>query len=316
VRALAAVAVVLAGAAGGPARADDAAAKALFDQGKTLFAEGKFGEACAKLEASFKLASLSSTRGLLGACYEKIGKLASAWAAYRDSAAIADRQGNAERAQAARDKATELEPRLAKLTVEVANTPGLKVTIDGTERPAESFGTELPIDAGVHTVEAIAVDHKPWHGTVDIQDGEKQKLAIPALAEDLTRKHLIEERVREEESIAHRRKLLAYGLFGGGAVSLGVTLTLGLLARSQWHDAQGLGCDDKGVCPTQPGVDAVDGAAGKADIATYVGIAGLALAGAGAFIYFTTPTPHTEAELQLAPAAGAGTVGMTLQGRF
>ena len=100
-----------------PAYADDAAAKALFDQGKTLFAEGKYGEACAKLEASFKLSALSSTRGLLGVCYEKVGKLASAWAAYRDSAAIADRQGHAERAQAARDKAAELEPKLAKLAI-------------------------------------------------------------------------------------------------------------------------------------------------------------------------------------------------------
>src|SRR6188474_1578744 len=83
------------------AHADEPAAKALFDQGKTLFAEGKYGEACAKLEASFKLAALSSTRGLLGACYEKVGRLASAWAAYRDSAAIADRTGNGERAAAA-----------------------------------------------------------------------------------------------------------------------------------------------------------------------------------------------------------------------
>jgi tetratricopeptide (TPR) repeat protein len=108
-----------------PAHADvdagaDARAKVLFDEGKTLFAEGKYGAACEKLDASFKLSRLSSTRGLLAACFETIGKLASAWVAYRDSAAIAEKQGNAERAQAAREKAAELEPKLAWLTLETA----------------------------------------------------------------------------------------------------------------------------------------------------------------------------------------------------
>src|SRR3954470_2586769 len=104
----------------GEARADDAAAKALFDQGKTLFAEGKYGEACQKLEASYAMNKLSGTGGLLGACFEKLGRVASAWAAYRASAAIAERQGNSERAAAARASAAELEPKLAWLTIDAS----------------------------------------------------------------------------------------------------------------------------------------------------------------------------------------------------
>jgi len=302
-----------------PARADDAAAKALFDQGKTLFAEGKYGEACDKLEASFKLAALSSTRGLLGACYEKVGKLASAWAAYRDSAAIADRQGNAERAQAARDKATELEPKLARITIDAsaaATTPGLKVLVDGVEQPAAALGSELPIDAGPHVLEATAVDHTPWKTTIDIQDGERQKVAVQAPTPDPTRRLLIEQRVADEQRIAHRRKVIAYGLVGGGAVSLGVSLTLGILARGQWSDAKDAGCTSDGICPTPAGTDLVDRAATKADIATYVGGAGLLLVGAGVVVYLTSPKPHTEAELRLVPSGGPGTAGVTLLGRF
>lgn len=315
-RALVAIVMLLVGF--GVARADDAAAKALFDQGKTLFAEGKYGEACGKLEASFKLSPASSTRGLLGACYEKIGKLASAWAAYRDSAAIADRQGNAERAQAAREKAVELEPKLAKVTIATgaAKTPGIKISIDGVEQPAAALNTELPIDAGLHVLAASATDYKPWKTTIDIQDGERQNHVVPALVADPTRRLLIAERVEEEQRVARRRKQIAYGLLGGGGLAVGVAATLGVLARSQWHDAKAAGCSEDGGCPTTAGTQDVDGAALKADIATYVGGAGLLLVGAGVFVYLTTPTPRTEAELLLAPSVTQGAAGVVLQGRF
>ena len=69
----------------------DARAKVLFDEGKTLFAEGKYGAACEKLDASFKWSRRSSTRSLHAASCEKIGTLASAWVAYRDAAAIAEK---------------------------------------------------------------------------------------------------------------------------------------------------------------------------------------------------------------------------------
>ena len=316
VRALFALVVILAAA---PAHADDAAAKALFDQGKTLFAEGKYGEACAKLEASFKLSALSSTRGLLGACYEKIGKLASAWAAYRDSAAIADRQGHAERAQAAREKAAELEPKLARVTIDataVTKTPGIKITIDGAEQPMAAMGSELPIDAGPHVLKAFAEDYKPWQTTIDIQDGERQKIAIAALVGDPTRRQMIEQRVAEERAIARRRKLIAYGLLGGGGISLGVAITLGTLARSQWQDAKAAGCDSDGNCTTEAGKQAVNGAAFKADVATYVGAAGILLVGAGVFVYVTSPKPRSEAELRLVPTASPSSAGVVLEGSF
>jgi tetratricopeptide (TPR) repeat protein len=301
------------------AHAEEPAAKALFDQGKTLFAEGKYGEACAKLEASFKLAALSSTRGMLGACYEKIGRLASAWVAYRDSAAIAERQGNAERAGAAREKAAELEPRLARLTIDTAavrTVAGIKIAIDGTEQPAAALGSELPIDAGPHVIEATAEDYKPWKSTIDIQDGERQKVVIEPLVADPTRRILIEQRVEDERRVARRRQYMAYGLIGGGGLGVGVGVTLALLARSQWHRAQDAGCTESGICPTTAGARDVDGAALKADVATYVGGVGLLLIGAGVFVYLTSPTPRTEAELKLAPSITPTAASVTLEGRF
>lgn len=302
------------------ARADDATAKALFDQGKTLFAEGKYGEACVKLEASFKMKELSGTGGLLGACYEKIGRLASAWSAYRDSAVMAEKQGNAERAAASREKAAELLPKLAHVAIDataIAKIPKVKLTIDGTEQVLSALGDPIPVDAGQHLVEATAIDYKPSKQTIDIQDGENQKLAIPVLVEDPTRRLALEKRVAEEHRIARRRKLMTYGFVGAGGASLVAATTLGLLAKRQWSRARDLGCTDSGTCPMgSGGVDEVNGAATKADVATYVGAAGLLLVGAGVFVRLTSPKPHTERELRLLPTASGTAAGVVVEGRF
>ena len=305
--------------AGTPARADDAAAKALFDEGKTLFAEGQFGKACAKLEASWKQAQLSGTRGLLGLCYEKLGRFASAWAAYRDSADIAARQGNADRAATARAAAAELLPKLAYVTIDasaLAGVPKVKVTIDGTEFELKGLGSPIPVDSGQHLVEATANDYTPWKHTIDIQDTEKQQLAIPKLVEDPTRRLLLEARLRDEQQIAHRRKRIALALTAGGGGALVVATTLGVLAYRQWGSAKDAGCSGSGACPTSAGKADVNGAALKADLATYIGAGGLALVGAGVFVYLTSPKPREKRELELTPSIGPGAAGLVLGGRF
>jgi hypothetical protein len=49
---------------------DKAAADALFKAGRTLVKQGKFSEACPKLEASHKLDPATGTLLALGDCYE------------------------------------------------------------------------------------------------------------------------------------------------------------------------------------------------------------------------------------------------------
>jgi hypothetical protein len=299
--------------------ADDATAKALFDQGKTLFAEGKYGEACPKLEASFKLNALSGTRGLLGACYEKIGRLASAWAAFRDAATLAARQGNAERAQASREKAAELEPKLAHLTIDasaVAKVSGIEILIDGTVQPAGALGSSIPVDAGQHLILARAADHKSWQTTIDIEDGEKQRTTVPKLVEDHSARLAEEARVGAVRSTIRRRKLLAYGLGAAGGVSLGVAVTLGLMARGDWADARAIGCLDSGACPSSEGRELGQSAASKANFATGFGIGGLVLVGAGVAIYLTAPSARAYEAPRIAPAISPTGAGVTIGGRF
>jgi hypothetical protein len=111
----------------GAARAGDkAAAEAAFQQGKDLMKAGKYAEACTAFEKSQANDPELGTEYNLATCYEKAGKLASAWAAFRE---LAQRDSNAARKADSDKHANALQPRLIKLLISVrAPVAGLKVT--------------------------------------------------------------------------------------------------------------------------------------------------------------------------------------------
>src|SRR4051812_10257047 len=65
------------------------ASVALFDEARRLMADGKFAEACPKLEESQRMDPGIGILFNLGDCYEHLGRTASAWISFRDVASIA-----------------------------------------------------------------------------------------------------------------------------------------------------------------------------------------------------------------------------------
>src|SRR5580765_4001995 len=94
-----------------------AIAEQLFNQARELAKVNKWAEACSKFEASLKYDPVLGTRLNLAACYEHIGKLASAWSLYRQAVDLASQAGDAKRRDYARRQAASLEPKLPRLVI-------------------------------------------------------------------------------------------------------------------------------------------------------------------------------------------------------
>jgi hypothetical protein len=181
-----AVAVIAAclGSGARVAHAQSAEAEALFRDGRNLIKAGKLAPGCDKLAASERLESSVGTLLNLGDCREKLGKLASAWAAFRKAEAMARRAGGDDKRQAeAGRRAAHLEPRLSNLVIEVGRrVDGLVVRRDGELVSDAEWNTALPVDPGSYTIAAEAPGYAPWRTTVAVGPGaRRQVVAVPDL---------------------------------------------------------------------------------------------------------------------------------------
>lgn len=163
---------------------DPAAAQALFDQGRALMKAQNYTEACPKLAESQRLDPGIGTQFHLADCYERQGKIASAWANFLDVASLAAAANQPEREKAARGRAAKLEPRLPRLTIVVppeTRTPGLAITRDGSSVGESQWGTPVPVDPGDHQLSASAPGRKTYSDTVSLKEGLSRTLKIPML---------------------------------------------------------------------------------------------------------------------------------------
>jgi hypothetical protein len=259
---------------------DAAIANTLFEDGRKLMHEKNFAEACPRLERSYKLDPAAGTLLNMAVCHEAIGRTASAWNEFKDSLALARRENRPERVKFAQSHLDGLKDRVCSLTVrQVGQDPGLEWKIDGVKMGTESLGLALPIDPGVHTIDAIAPGKKAWKTTVEIRrDGETKSLEIPTLAAmpvEAPPPPLPPPRPIEKSRGVSPWAFVAGGfaVAGFGAMALG-----GIESLSNWNTRTadcGIG-GDPNAC-SQPGIDADKAArtwAIVADIGLGVGAAG------------------------------------------
>lgn len=325
--------ILAAALAAAPAHAqsgtDKAAAEALFVAGRDLMNAGKFGEACSKLEASQRLDAGLGTLLYLADCYEKAGRLASAWATFREAESIAMGRSDQPRAEIARQRAAALEPRLPKLWIKVAdgNAADTQVTRNGTAVPRESWGLALPVDAGDQTVQVSAPGKKPWSTTVRVE-GEATNVAVdvplleaaPAAPEAPPGPPpgAPPPRQVEESSTGSTQKTIGLVVGGVGVVGVGLGTFFGLRAKSKKDSSLDHCPNDPNLCDAK-GVDLRDQALGSAKLATAFMIGGGVLLAGGVVLFLTAPSgsPRTGTNgLQLAAGAMPGAAHVTLKGAF
>jgi hypothetical protein len=165
------------------ARADPAAAEALFREGRALLQSGELGPACEKLEASNALDASAGTLLNLAACRLKQGRTATAWAHFLSAERLAESQSRAEQASEAKRRALELEPQLSTLTLLApAAPPGLEVRRSGQLVQLASLGSAVPVDPGHLVIEASAPGFVATRLELTIgASGDRRVLEIPQL---------------------------------------------------------------------------------------------------------------------------------------
>ena len=181
-RAAAALCVAAAGISVPRASAQSASAEKLFREGRTLIKSGKLADGCEKIAASDRLEPSIGALLNLGDCREKLGQLATAWAAFRRAEAMAHRAGNDKKREAeAQRRADKLESQLPSLEIDVPRpVDGLSVRRDDELVDAATFGTPLPIDPGTHTIIATAPGRQSWRKVLWIES-RRMQISVPVL---------------------------------------------------------------------------------------------------------------------------------------
>jgi hypothetical protein len=316
-----------------PAQAQDApaqaAGRALFNEGVALFNKGEFEAACPKFEASLKQFPGIGTRGKLAECYEKVGRYASAYQAYREVAQLATRTGDPAREQVASERAKGLEPKLSYVTVVLPpanDVTGIVIKRNGREVERAKLGAAEPVDSGAVAIDVTAPGRKPYSGHINVMQGLSVKFEIPALAPEASvvapapaPAPTPASPPPQEGAAVHGdppswQKPVGLVLIGAGVVGLGVGSILGLSAKSKYDGAfEGGGCDSATKACDAQGQSAVDSAHSTATVSTVVFAAGAVLGVAGVVVLLTAPSGKPRA-IHIAPTTYAGGAGLSVGG--
>lgn len=262
----------------------EALAAELFTTGRDLMAQGKFAEACPKLEESARLDARVGTLGKLAECEERTGQLVRARTHWQQALNLArverdDRLGLAEQQFRRVDRI------VPKVHVALAGKPpaGLKLRIDDLDLGAKSMAVPVPLDPGRHVVTVSAPGKKSWTATLHLQpDGKVTSLSVPALAAATVAKPTGPAGPRQDTTTPQPPQpgfsLRTAGFVAGGlsVVGLAIGAYYGVAARSKLDLSNALGCNGN-VC-SQTGADARNDARAAGDLSTAFFLAGGALA--------------------------------------
>ena len=272
-------------------------------------AKKRFSEACPKFEASQQLDPGLGTLLNLADCYEKQGKLASAWAEYREALPLARASGSKLRQDLATERAAALESRLSTMTIRIMgggqDSTALEVRRDGVPVQPAELGSAIPVDPGEHTVEASAPGKQKWSSRYQVSaDATKLAVEVPTLASEASPEATPKPAAPasgERGATAHTasarsgstQRTVAVVVGAAGVVGLGLGTVFGLQAKSTWADA-------KSHCPSYPygcdteGVDLHASSNSKAAVSTVAFIAGGAALAVGAVLWFTAGSARQE----------------------
>lgn len=310
-----------------PTAAEKALAEAVFQDGKKAMEDGRIPEACLKFAESQRLDASLGTLLNLAVCHEKEGRTASAWAEFKEAAAMASAAGKQDRADFAGKRVTELEAKLSFVVLEVPQAmTGIALTLNGKELNAAAMPSSgVPVDPGEVTFAATAPGKKPWSERVVIEAGPSRKqLTVPVLEDDPPPKPKEEPRkppppapppAKPPEPTGSPLRTIGFVTAGVGIAGVGAGAVFGLMTFSKASDVEEAcrgGCD---LAATEKNEDAKT----TAMISNIAFGAGLACLGAGVTMILVSGSPKkagTGSQVWVSPEVGANGARLTWGGRW
>lgn len=302
---------------------NEAAAEALFEQGRSLYEAGRYAEACPKLAESQRIDPATGTLLALALCHEGEQKLASAWAEFKTVEGEARRSGRTDRETIAREHAAAIRGRLSTLSIrvppDVRALPGLELKLNGTVIGAGSFDAAIPVDGGQHELQVSAAGKKPLKLRVSVRnEAHGAELAVPLLEEAPqpvpASTNAFSQATSEKATTGSPMRTIGLIVAGAGILSFGAGSYLALTAKADYDDAEQR-CPDEGCSTTD--WNASQAARKKGSVATIVFGIGGALVATGGVLWLAAPRESSERRAGVrVQRVGIGPSSVVMEGAF
>jgi hypothetical protein len=269
-----------------------AQAETLFRQGRDLLRAGKTAEACSAFDESQKLEPAVTTLLNLADCREKLGQLATAWGLFLDAerqTRSATKPAEKQLHDVAQKHATNLEPRVSKLEIDVpdaSKADGLEIKRGDQAIGAAMWNHALPIDGGTYTITASAPGSQAWSTQLTIaNEQETKKIEVPKLVAapvqhepvTPTTPVAVKSDVQAQPASPSRTVPIVIGV--GAVALLGGAVAFDLMGDSTYNDA-------KAEMTSQSRRDSLyDSANTKRYVAIGLGVGGIAAGGVAVWMF-------------------------------
>jgi hypothetical protein len=331
---------------GSPPSGDSARADAFFQEGKVLFEQGRFDEACARLALSDAIDPTVSTLGLLAGCHEQQGRVATAAREYRATAKRAEAVSDS-RAAFAKERADALEPSLPKLLIRLSNpSPDIEIFRNLERMHAEEVGVEIAVDPGAYEIVARGPKRQEFRMTITAKEGAKVVVDVPDLkalgvegaakpaprppstaplkvTSEPTPVRAANTNKTDDSVSMSSTRLKAAAVSGGiGLAGLGLGAMFGISAMSQSNDSTIIHATCKTPDECSRGRELREGAYGASTAATVSFAVGAAGIGVGLVLLLlpsekaAAPDKRSANAVRIAPIASRDGGGATVVGRF
>jgi hypothetical protein len=307
-------------------------ARVLFKEARELASQGDFRAACPKFEQSLALEAGLGTQFNLADCWEHIGRTASAQALFLGAAASAKAAGQTDREQVLRDRAAALDPRIARLVIEVSD-PNPKLVVKRGDLPldTDAYGKAKAVDPGSYQITAKAPGKKTWQKQVEVAPGAsvitvevpvlepeaKVEVAAAALPAKPAPEPLKAPPAKEQHASGPNWALLGLGTAAVGGLALGTVMAV------KYSNANS---DAKATCPSNQNCTpqeiayhdqrVEDAKAARTWSIVGFGVGAVGVGAAAALLFLPKNNDKEKAWIATPVIANNGTFGANLSGSF